>query len=56
MIGLSGEERFGFQFGDVGIGGVELFVEFFQQIVFLVDIGFLLGEIDVRFDVAGNRR
>jgi hypothetical protein len=29
MIGLSGEERLGFQFRDVGIGGVELFVEIF---------------------------
>jgi len=56
MIGLSGEERLGFQFGDVGIGGVQLFVEFFQQIILLIDVGFLLGEIDVGFDVAGNGR
>jgi hypothetical protein len=53
MIGLSGEERLGFQFRDVGIGGVEFFIEFFQEIVFLVDVGFLLGEIDVGFDVTG---
>jgi hypothetical protein len=29
VIGLSGEERFGFQFGDVAIGGVELAVQLF---------------------------
>jgi hypothetical protein len=56
MIGLAGEERFGFEFRDVGIGGGEFFVEIFQQFVFLLDVGFLLGEIDVGLDVAGGRR
>jgi hypothetical protein len=29
VIGLAGEESLGFEFGDVGIGGVEFAVEFF---------------------------
>jgi len=56
VISLAGEERLGFEFRDVGIGSVEFFVQIFQEIVLLVNVGFLLGEIDVRLDVAGNRR
>jgi hypothetical protein len=56
VVGLSGKKSFGFQFGDVRISGVDLFVQIFQEIVFLVDVGFLLGEIDVGLDVAGGRR
>jgi hypothetical protein len=54
VVGFTGQERFGFQFGDVGVGGGELFVEFFEQIVFLLDVGFLPGEIDVGLDIAGD--
>ena len=54
VIGFPGEERFGFQFGDVGIRGAELPVQLFQQIVLLLDVGFFLSEMDVRFDVAGD--
>ncbi len=54
MIVLSGKKRFRFEFGDVGIGGVELSVEFFEEIVFLLDVGFFLGEMDIGFDVAGE--
>jgi hypothetical protein len=56
VVGLTGEKRFGFQFGDIGIGGVEFFVQIFQKVVLLVDVGFLLGEIDVGLDVAGGGR
>jgi hypothetical protein len=56
VIGLAGEERLGFQFGDVGIRGVELAVQLFQQIVLLLDVGFFPGEMDVRLDVAGDGR
>ena len=54
MISFSGEERLGFQFGDVGIGGVEFAVQVFQQVVLLFDVGFFLCEMDVRLDVAGD--
>ncbi len=54
MIGLSGEKRLGFQFGDVGIGSVEFAVQFFQQIVLLLDVGFFLSEMDVRLDISGD--
>jgi len=54
VIGFSGEERFGFQFGDIGIGGVEFAVQLFQQVVLLFDVGLFLREMDVRLDVAGN--
>jgi hypothetical protein len=54
MISFSGEERLGFQFGDVGIGGVEFAVQLFQQVVLLFDVGFFLREMDIRLDVAGD--
>jgi hypothetical protein len=54
VVGFSGEERFCFEIGDVGIGGVELAVQLFQQVVLLLDVGFFLREMDVRFDVAGE--
>ena len=51
MIGLTGEKRPGFQFGDVGIGGVKFAVQLFQEIVLLLDVGFFLDEMDVGLDV-----
>jgi hypothetical protein len=54
VVGLTGEERFGFQLGDVGIRGVEFAVQLFEQIVLLVDVGLFLGEMDIGFDVAGE--
>jgi len=54
VVGFAGEKRLGFELGDVSIGGGEFFVEFLEQIVFLLDVGFLLGEIDVGFDIAGG--
>ena len=56
MIGLPREECFSFQFGDVGIRGVELAVQLFQQIVLLLDVGLFLCQMDVRLDVAGQGR
>jgi hypothetical protein len=56
VIGLTGEQRLGFQFGDVDIGGVELAVQIFQQIVLLLDVGLFLSEMDVRLDIAGDGR
>jgi len=55
VIGFPGEERPGFQFGDVGIGGVELAVQLFQQVILLFDVGLFLREMDVRLDVTGDR-
>jgi hypothetical protein len=56
VIRLSGEECPGLQFRDKAIGGVELAVQLFQQIVLLLDIGFFLGEMDVGLDITRNRR
>jgi len=55
VIVLSGEQRLSFQLGDVAIGGAELAVQLFQQIVLLLDVGLFLSEMDVRLDVAGDR-
>lgn len=51
VIRLTGEQRPGFQFGDVIIGRVEFAVQFFQEIVLLLDVGFFLSEMDVRFNI-----
>jgi hypothetical protein len=56
MVFFPGEKCAGFQFRDVVIRGGKLLVELFQQIVLLLRIGFFLGEVDVRLDVAGERR
>jgi len=54
MIVFAGEQRLGFEFGDVVIRGVEFTVQFFQQIVLLFRVGFFLCEVDVRLAVAGD--
>jgi hypothetical protein len=54
VVSLSGEERLGLQFGDVSVRGVELAVQFFEQVVLLLDVGLFLSEMDVGFDVAGD--
>jgi len=56
MVGFAGEKRLGFQLRDLGIGGGELFIQIFQQIVFLFDVRLLLGKIDVGLDIAGGGR
>ncbi len=56
VIGFSGEKRLGFEFGDVGIRGIKLAVQLFEQIVLLLDVGFFLSEMNIGFDVAGERR
>jgi len=55
MVFFSGKQRPGFQFRDVVFRRGELLVELFQQVVFLLRVGFFLGEMDVCFDVAGER-
>jgi hypothetical protein len=54
VVGLAGEKRSGFQFGDVAIGGVELALKLFQKVVLLLNVGLFLSEMDVRLDVAGD--
>jgi len=56
MIGFAGEKCFGFQFGNVGIGGAEFLVQVLEEIVFLFDVGFFLSKVDVSFDVTGDGR
>jgi len=56
VIVFTGEQRPGFQFGDVAIGSGEFAVQLFQQIVLLLDVGFFLGEVDVCLDVVGDGR
>jgi len=56
VIGLPGEQCLGFQFRDIAIRGVELPVQLFQQVVLLLDVGLFLREMNVGFDVAGERR
>jgi hypothetical protein len=56
VIAFAGKQGFGFQVGDVGFGSVELTVEFFEQIVALLGVGFFLGEVDVGVEIAGERR
>ncbi len=56
MIVFSGEQRPGFQFGNIAIRGAELAVQLFQQIILLLDVGLFLREMDVRFDIAGDGR
>jgi len=50
------EKRFRFQFGDVSIRSVELPIQLLEQIVLLLDVGLFLREMNVGFDVAGERR
>ena len=40
----------------IGIRGGQFAVQILQQIFFLLGVGFALGEFDVRFEVAGERR
>jgi hypothetical protein len=56
MIAFAGKQRFGFQVRDIRFGVVELAVEFLEQIVALLGIGFFMGQVDVRVEVAGKRR
>ena len=51
-VGFAREKRFGFEFGDVGIGGGEFLGEVFEKRVALRVVGFFLREMDIGFDVA----
>jgi hypothetical protein len=54
VIGLSRKKSLGFQFGDVDVGGAELTLKLFQEVVFLLDVGFFLGKMDIRFYITGD--
>ena len=54
VIVFAGQQRLGFQLGDVGIGGGKFAVQLFQQVILLFGVGFFLGEIDVSLDIAGD--
>jgi hypothetical protein len=53
MIGLAGEQRARFLFGNVGFSGGKFAVQIFQEILALFGVGLLRGQADVGFDVAG---
>jgi hypothetical protein len=55
VIGLAGEQRARFLFGDVGFSGGEFAVQIFQEILALVGVGLFPGQADVGFDVARQR-
>jgi hypothetical protein len=55
VIFFAGKQCSGFQFRDVVICCGKLLIELFQQIVLLLRVGFFLCEMDVRFDIAGER-
>jgi hypothetical protein len=44
-----------FEFADVVVRGGKFLAEVLQQFLFLFGVGFAFGEIDVRFDIAGER-
>jgi hypothetical protein len=55
MVFFAGEQRSGLQFRDVVVCCGKFLVELFQQVVFLLRVGFFLCEMDVRLDIAGER-
>jgi hypothetical protein len=55
MIAFAGKQGLGFQVGDVIFGVAKLAVEFLEQIVALLGVGFFLREVDVGVQVAGKR-
>jgi hypothetical protein len=56
VVFFPGEKCPGFQFCDVVLRCGKFLFELFQQVVFLLGVGFFLREVDVRLDVAGERR
>ena len=54
MILLAGEQRLGFQVGNVNIRGAKLTLELFQKVFPLLWIPFFLCEVDVGFKVAAH--
>jgi hypothetical protein len=53
MIGLAGEQRARFLFGDVGFGGAKFAVQISQEILALIGVGLFRCQTYVGFDVAG---
>jgi hypothetical protein len=54
VIGFAGEKRLGFELTNIALGGRQLAVEVFQEIVTLPGVGFFPSEGDVCLDVAGD--
>jgi hypothetical protein len=54
VVVFAGEERLGFEFGDVSVGSGKFAVELSQQVIFLLCVSFFQREIDVRLDIAGG--
>jgi hypothetical protein len=55
VVAFPGEQRLGFQIGDVSFRGAELAIQLLEQIVALLGIGFFLSEMNVSVEVAGKR-
>jgi hypothetical protein len=55
VVVLAGEQRLGFEFADVGIGGGEFAAQFLEKIFALLGIRFGLSQLDVGFDVTNQR-
>ena len=55
MVAFAGEQRLGFQVGDVTFRVVEFAVQLLEQIIALLGIGLFLHEMDVGIEVAGKR-
>jgi len=56
VVFFPGEQRPGFQLRNVVLRRGKFLVELFQQVVLLLRVGFFLREMDIRLDVAGERR
>jgi hypothetical protein len=55
VIAFAREQRFGFQVGNVIFRVVEFAIEFFQQVVALLGVGFFPREINVGIEIARER-
>jgi hypothetical protein len=55
MVAFTGEQRLGFQLGSVILGAAELAVEFLEQVVALLGVGFFLREMNVGIEVVRKR-
>jgi len=55
VVAFAGQQGFGFEISDISFGVVQFAIEFFEQIVALLGVGFILGQIDVGVEIAGER-
>ena len=56
MIAFAGEQRLGFQIGDIRFRVAQLAIQLFQQVIALLSVGFFQRQVDIRIQVAGQRR